>query len=113
MNDEREHSPASALRCPKREHTHAREDASAQVGLGSNRNEQNMERKHMISVRRTGKRNLAIKKQGQTLFPPKAAPISAPLVPTFTFTMPASLPAGPIHLPTLRTSRVQRLLLRP
>jgi len=47
------------------------------------------------------------------LFPPNAAPISAPLVPTLTLTIPVSEPAGPIHFPTCRTSRVQRLLDKP
>jgi hypothetical protein len=67
-----------------------------------------------------------------TLLPPKAAPISAPLVPTFTFdkdkylawgkqknkriitlTIPVSDPLGPIHFPTFRMSRVHRLDDKP
>jgi len=45
--------------------------------------------------------------------PPKAPPISAPLVPMLVLTRPQSLPRGPIHLLYRERSRVKRLELRP
>merc|ERR1712112_112310 len=45
--------------------------------------------------------------------PPKAPPISAPLVGMFTLTRPQSEPLGPIHLWMAVMSLVKRLLDRP
>lgn len=45
--------------------------------------------------------------------PPKAPPISAPLVGMFTFTMPQSEPFGPIHLKIWPRSFVNKLLDKP
>jgi hypothetical protein len=45
--------------------------------------------------------------------PPKAPPISAPDVPTFTLAMPQSDPAADSHRSAERTSVVKRLLDRP
>ena len=40
--------------------------------------------------------------------PPKAPPISAPLVPIFTLTIPQSDPNGPVHLKRFFKSLVKR-----
>lgn len=47
------------------------------------------------------------------LFPPNAAPISAPLVPTLTFIIPQSAPSGPSHLPVDCSEEVKREAERP
>lgn len=45
--------------------------------------------------------------------PPNAPPISAPLGPMLTLTIPQSEPCGPTHLNALLISCVNKLLLKP